>query len=38
MILQHYKNLPVPEDNAMVHITTQQVLFNANWNNDKFWS
>ena len=36
MILQHYKNLPVPEDNAVVHIITQQVLFNANLNDDIF--
>ena len=37
-ILKYYKNLPAPENNTVVDITTQLVLFNANWNDEKFWS
>ena len=25
-------------NNGVVHIAAQQVLFNGNWNDDKFWS
>ena len=38
MILKYYKNLPAPGNNGVVSKTMQQVLFNTNWNNDKFWS
>ena len=32
------QKLASTRNNAVVCITTQQVLFNANWNDDKFWS
>ena len=32
------QNQPVPKNSAMVCITTQQMLFSANWNDEKFWS
>ena len=35
---KYYKNQPVPENNVVVCITTQQALFNANWNDEEFWS
>ena len=38
MMLKYYKNQPVPENNVVVCITTQQALFNANWNDDEFCS
>ena len=38
MMLKYYKNQPVPENNVVVCITTQQALFNANWNDDEFWN
>ena len=38
MILKQYKNQPAPYYNAVVCITTRQVLSNANWNDGIFWS
>ena len=36
--MKYYKNQPAPKNDAVVYIITQHVLFNANWNDDKFWS